>query len=136
MTKDEFIFLIMGFTGKKAAHLKEAYIGAFNKTEAKITQLKIENEKASTLQAPKQAIRVLMTLQNNITTASQIVPLDSIVISPSEIPNLIRAGEFIPTKDLPAILQAASETRLKRRLNSYNNCNTRLNRKVNCWQYR
>jgi Rha family phage regulatory protein len=30
MTKDGFIFLVMGFTGKKAAVIKEAYINAFN----------------------------------------------------------------------------------------------------------
>ncbi|RXZ42701.1 hypothetical protein EBB06_12470 [Crenobacter cavernae] len=30
MTKDGFMFLVMGFTGKKAARIKEAYINAFN----------------------------------------------------------------------------------------------------------
>lgn len=30
MTKDGFMFLVMGFTGKKAAGIKEAYINAFN----------------------------------------------------------------------------------------------------------
>lgn len=30
MTKDGFIFLVMGFTGSKAAQIKEAYINAFN----------------------------------------------------------------------------------------------------------
>lgn len=30
MTKDGFIFLVMGFTGHKAAAIKEAYINAFN----------------------------------------------------------------------------------------------------------
>lgn len=30
MTKDGFIFLVMGFTGKKAAAIKEGYIAAFN----------------------------------------------------------------------------------------------------------
>lgn len=30
MTKDGFIFLVMGYTGEKAAQLKEAYINAFN----------------------------------------------------------------------------------------------------------
>lgn len=31
MTKDGFMFLVMGFTGKAAAQIKEAYIYAFNK---------------------------------------------------------------------------------------------------------
>jgi len=30
MTKDGFMFLVMGFTGKKASAIKEAYINAFN----------------------------------------------------------------------------------------------------------
>lgn len=30
MTKDGFVFLVMGFTGKKAAAIKEGYIAAFN----------------------------------------------------------------------------------------------------------
>lgn len=30
MTKDGFMFLVMGFTGKKAAEIKEGYIAAFN----------------------------------------------------------------------------------------------------------
>ena len=30
MTKDGFMFLVMGFTGKRAAQIKEAYINAFN----------------------------------------------------------------------------------------------------------
>ncbi|HCT1794147.1 TPA: Rha family transcriptional regulator, partial [Acinetobacter baumannii] len=30
MTKDGFIFLAMGYTGSKAAQIKEAYIKAFN----------------------------------------------------------------------------------------------------------
>lgn len=33
MTKDGFVFLVMGFTGKKAAQFKEAYIKAFNEME-------------------------------------------------------------------------------------------------------
>jgi hypothetical protein len=30
MTKDGFMFLVMGFTGKEAGRIKEAYIAAFN----------------------------------------------------------------------------------------------------------
>lgn len=36
MTKDGFIFLVMGFTGKKAAQFKEAYINAFNQMEKEL----------------------------------------------------------------------------------------------------
>jgi len=33
VTKDGFFFLVMGFTGKEAARIKEAYINAFNQME-------------------------------------------------------------------------------------------------------
>ncbi|WP_438335730.1 Rha family transcriptional regulator [Edwardsiella tarda] len=38
MTKDGFVFLVMGFTGKKAAAFKEAYIAEFNRMEAQLLQ--------------------------------------------------------------------------------------------------
>lgn len=44
ITRDGLVFLIMGFTGKKAAEFKEAYINAFNEMENK---LKYEHEKES-----------------------------------------------------------------------------------------
>lgn len=36
MTRDGFIFLVMGFTGKQAAQLKEIYINAFNAMESEL----------------------------------------------------------------------------------------------------
>ncbi|WP_447722955.1 Rha family transcriptional regulator [Edwardsiella tarda] len=36
MTKDGFVFLVMGFTGKKAAAFKEAYIAEFNRMERQL----------------------------------------------------------------------------------------------------
>ncbi|WP_308568201.1 Rha family transcriptional regulator [uncultured Providencia sp.] len=41
MTKDGFVFLVMGFTGKKAAQFKEAYIAEFNRMEAELYGNKI-----------------------------------------------------------------------------------------------
>lgn len=38
MTKDGFVFLVMGFTGAKAAEFKEKYIAAFNNMESHIRQ--------------------------------------------------------------------------------------------------
>ncbi|WP_406706419.1 Rha family transcriptional regulator [Sodalis sp.] len=37
MSKDGFVFLVMGFTGKKAAAFKEAYIAEFNRMEARLS---------------------------------------------------------------------------------------------------
>lgn len=36
MTRDGFTFLVMGFTGKDAAHWKENYIAAFNAMEQRL----------------------------------------------------------------------------------------------------
>lgn len=36
MTKDGFVFLAMGFTGRQAAQFKEAYIERFNELEARL----------------------------------------------------------------------------------------------------
>ena len=36
LTKDGFVFLAMGFNGKKAAQFKELYINEFNRMEAKL----------------------------------------------------------------------------------------------------
>lgn len=38
MTRDGFVFLVMGFTGKKAAGFKEDYIKAFNAMEQKLME--------------------------------------------------------------------------------------------------
>lgn len=38
MTKNGFVFLVMGFTGKKAAQFKEAYISEFDKMEAELAE--------------------------------------------------------------------------------------------------
>lgn len=39
ITKDGFVFLVMGFTGKQAAAIKEAYINAFNAMAEQLQQL-------------------------------------------------------------------------------------------------
>lgn len=41
MTKNGFVFLVMGFTGKKAAEFKEAYISEFDKMEAELLSLRV-----------------------------------------------------------------------------------------------
>lgn len=54
MTKDGFVFLVMGFTGKKAAAFKEAYIAEFNR---------MENELYRDM-TPKQATSHTITLSD------------------------------------------------------------------------
>lgn len=44
MTKDGFMFLVMGFTGASAARIKEAYINTFNQMAAMLYNLHGQNE--------------------------------------------------------------------------------------------
>lgn len=41
MTKNGFVFLVMGFTGKRAAQFKEAYIAEFDRMEAEISRSRL-----------------------------------------------------------------------------------------------
>lgn len=41
MTKNGFVFLVMGFTGKRAAQFKEAYIAEFDRMEAEINRTRL-----------------------------------------------------------------------------------------------
>lgn len=64
MTKDGFFFLVMGFTGKKAAAVKEAYINAFNWMAEQLSQQPALPEKPTTdprnEQAAQAALQLLM----------------------------------------------------------------------------
>jgi Rha family phage regulatory protein len=65
MTKDGFIFLTMGFTGKKAAGFKEAYINEFNRMANEL------NNKQLTLKDNQ------ILLENNLIDPSQVVHFDN-----------------------------------------------------------
>lgn len=64
ITKDGFFFLVMGFTGKKAAAVKEAYINAFNFMAEQFSQQPALPEKPATdprnEQAAQAALQLLM----------------------------------------------------------------------------
>lgn len=57
MTKDGFMFLVMGFTGKKAAQIKEAYINAFNDMAEELEALKKTSTMDRTLL--REAVKLL-----------------------------------------------------------------------------
>lgn len=54
ITRDGFIFLVMGFTGKTAAKYKEAYIYAFNEMEAKLRRQQEEERMLRRMQSSPQ----------------------------------------------------------------------------------
>ncbi len=59
MTKDGFVFLVMGFRGKKAAAWKEKYITAFNKLEQVV--LRWQNDSWKEIREKSKATRQIET---------------------------------------------------------------------------
>ncbi|MDF0533663.1 Rha family transcriptional regulator [Shewanella sp. A32] len=60
MTKDGFMFLVMGFTGKQAAAIKEAYINAFNQMASQLRRPRHNTNSERTLRL-RQAMSLLVT---------------------------------------------------------------------------
>lgn len=58
MTKDGFVFLVMGFTGQEAARFKEAYINAFNAMEKELAEY--DEDQAVVPQTPEAEARMLV----------------------------------------------------------------------------
>ncbi|HFE7542752.1 TPA: Rha family transcriptional regulator [Salmonella enterica subsp. enterica serovar Newport] len=73
MTKDGFVFLVMGFTGKKAARFKEAYIAEFNRMEEEIRQ-----QKNDMIFGDSRTLVIHLDEHGNI-KSSEKVPDDSVV---------------------------------------------------------
>lgn len=73
MTKDGFVFLVMGFTGKKAAAFKEAYIAEFNRMEEEIRQ-----KKNDMIFGDSRTLVIHLDEHGNI-KSSEKVPDDSVV---------------------------------------------------------
>lgn len=58
MTKDGFVFLVMGFTGKKAAKFKQDYIERFNRMESELRQVSTDAPVINLLEHTKRSIQV------------------------------------------------------------------------------
>ncbi len=65
MTKDGFVFLAMGFTGKRAAQFKEAYIEAFNEMEKRLSLSCDEDSVIVNLQALRNLINNVLWIDNH-----------------------------------------------------------------------
>lgn len=81
MTKDGFVFLVMGFTGKKAAVFKEAYIAEFNRMEAELY---------TPTAKPFVPQRFLLTLLDG-QWHCEVVPDDSFVATPDTLAKRIES---------------------------------------------
>jgi Rha family phage regulatory protein len=75
MTKNGFVFLVMGFTGKRAAAFKEAYIAEFDRMEAELASARLPGS--------------LADLAGSAATANLSKLVD-------KLERIIHEGEFIP----------------------------------------
>ncbi len=105
MTKDGFMFLVMGFTGKRAAEIKERYIEAFNEMEQKLSQP--QNEIMPIM--PPSSMRFLMCMEKGHVVSTQVVPEDCVVFRTEDIPKLIREPGYFNVEGLLLINEAINE---------------------------
>ena len=103
MTKDGFVFLVMGYRGAKAAQFKEAYIEAFNKMEKAIKEV-------PTLPSP-----IDVTVLKQLVEATQVMTAQ-ISQMQAEM-NRQREYSFYPVSQNP--LLSASEQRISPRQCKY-----------------
>ena len=64
MTKDGFTFLVMGYTGQKAAEFKEAYINAFNTMEAELKSK--QTKQLSAAESLLQSVQLLVAHERQL----------------------------------------------------------------------
>ena len=64
ITKDGFVFLVMGYTGKKAAEFKEAYIKKFNEMQAELNSQ--QTKQLSAAESLLQSVQLLVAHERQI----------------------------------------------------------------------
>lgn len=99
MTKDGFMFLVMGFTGAKAAALKINFINAFNEAQARLSRT----------QHPFERQRMLFTWEAGKIVSSQPLEDHQFVTERAKLVNYVREPRFLSLEQLVEIQQAAGE---------------------------
>ncbi|MEG5498246.1 Rha family transcriptional regulator [Enterobacter bugandensis] len=89
ITKDGFMFLVMGFTGKKAARLKEAYIAKFNAMEAELY-------KRAPTASHQGNYAVITYFENGLPVACHPLMPGEVVMNPDScLEHVIRSGYVV-----------------------------------------
>lgn len=136
MTKDGFMFLVMGFNGKKAAAIKEAYINAFNQMAEQLAAQTIKTKTAlpgGLLLEQQDAIKALVksrveslphdkqgaaarkawgALKSKFGVSYKEIPPEHFTEALSLVARLPLEGEYLPAtpdKDASEILLALDE---------------------------
>ncbi|CEO39096.1 Rha family transcriptional regulator [Photobacterium kishitanii] len=94
MTKDGFMFLVMGFTGKRAAAVKEAYINAFNLMVEQLTKKPV---------AEPVSYRIMTVIENGQPIESKIIPNDAFIISKPSLAQIFNESSLFSVDELLAI---------------------------------
>ena len=101
MTKDGFMFLVMGFTGKRAAAVKEAYINAFNQMAEQLTKKPA---------AESLSYRIMTVIENGQPIESKMIPNDAFIISKSRLAQLFNEPNLFSVDELLTISSSVNKT--------------------------
>lgn len=95
ITKNGFVFLVMGFTGKKAAAFKEAYIAEFDRMEAELHR----NESRDIIQGDGHSLLIHFDEHHQVSYTEK-VPADAIVATVDRVRGWMeKQGYRVMSKD-------------------------------------
>lgn len=100
MTKNGFVFLVMGFTGKRAAQFKEAYIAEFDRMEAELNRSRYSGTLGDMVgTAAQENLNQLVERLQRIVLEGEFIPGGSravrYVIEPSRKTGKAMVGDFM-----------------------------------------
>lgn len=96
MTKDGFMFLVMGFTGKRAAEIKERYINAFNEMEEQL----VSNTNKLPALPDFTSIRMVLTLDKGIPNNIRVLDDDEFIIDRNRLDHHLRDPDIFSLEQL------------------------------------
>ncbi len=106
MTKDGFMFLVMGFTGKRAAEIKERYINAFNEMEKQLSG------KAKELPAPQSSLpistRIMIVIENGQPIDTRLIPDDAFIVTKNRLCALLNEPGLFSIEEMAQLAQCSS----------------------------
>lgn len=107
MTKDGFIFLVMGFTGKLAARFKETYINAFNWMAEQLSQ---QSQQGIRIPAPNgndgtYCGRLLINVEFDRITGCHPLQNDAFIATPTTVTGHLRENWSFTNEQLRAVAE-------------------------------
>ncbi len=99
MTKDGFMFLVMGFTGKRAAEIKERYINAFNEMQSRLSRPA----------SPLDRSRMMLTWENGRLVAAKTLEDDHFIASRDKLATVVKEPGFLSLEQLIQLNHVVNE---------------------------